>query len=534
MLLVATVWLGIDGARLLQRHQQGVAALEAAELDRLAAIAVGSAALLRPGGSPEAQQQALAEAAGDQGVPLALLQLRPGARQAVLDAPQRVHADAMVVVATSAATPGGTYSDYHPSMAPALLEGRTARGRLVGEGAALGTAHGPLVATDGTVLGLVSVERSLQPARDRIRAQSLRSLALSVVLLIAVGLVVGWSRAHQRRALQQLEASVVRLGLGDHTTHVEPPLTSDVGALADALEQTRHRIRRHTRELVRDKEILSDELAMARERLRDPVVDRRRTELARLSLGGRITLGRVSAEVRLQDLWLDHVVVAMEVAVLEQLVPGMPVQLSLEGPQGALPDREAIARAPTGDRVEGQQGYRFSWSVPWSPLELGDVLWDAVNPRRAVRISPPAHHQVRAVLELGERCHSAQVLDLSTDGIGVLLAASLSELGGLGGDVQMHLTLELDATRQLRTAVWVRSLDQRATGTRLGLAFEALTPGQLQPLEAYLTEVQLEAAGADEPSELSELSEPAAARTPGPSPPAPRSAPAPPRSPPTA
>ncbi|MBX2799916.1 MAG: PilZ domain-containing protein [Myxococcales bacterium] len=312
-----------------------------------------------------------------------------------------------------------------------------------------------------------------------------RMAMLSVGTCCCIGILV-W--AHRRRlttALEGLEQSVVRLGQGELASEVAEPAAEETRALATALESARARLLKHTDALVHTKQLLTEELGQARAELADPVAGLRQERLARLGGTAQVQMGRVSGEGRLRDLWLDHAVIELDRSLWDQLVVGQPVSIVVRTPGGTEVSGEGVAVRRAG----GRWAWAFDWRSPLSPAELPDKLWEAINPRRALRVQPPATDRLRGVLDVQGRTHSAEVIDLSQEGAAVSVATPLERLGMLGGEAGARLTLELPGEHVVQLSVDVRSIVVRSHGTRLGLAFTDLRDDSLRILVEYLNSV---------------------------------------------
>ena len=151
---------------------------------------------------------------------------------------------------------------------------------------------------------------------------------------------------------------------------------------------------------------------------------------------------------------------------------------------------EAVAQSPTRERVGARVGWSFGWTETVSPRDLWAPLWHAINPRRNLRVRPPAAHGVTGSLQVDDSAFDAEVLDLSKGGLGVFVGASLEDLGAIGQGARASVVLSLPGDRTVKERVWVKSIERRANGTRLGLALEGLDPRATEALAAYLLEVK--------------------------------------------
>lgn len=315
---------------------------------------------------------------------------------------------------------------------------------------------------------------------------------ITMSLILIGGVLVLATRADRRlgTSLEALEQAVLRMSNGDFEEPVAPPSAPEIARIAGALEHTRKRVAKHFDDLVKAKVTLSDELAQARELLRDPVVERRRVGVERLGMTAEILVAGTSHPVGLVDFWLDQVVVALDRSFAKELAPGQPVIIRFTTPDGMQMEDDATVHGPT----RGRQGPRVEWVFQWAqtiaPADLWPPLWHAVNPRTELRVCVPPEASPRAILHINDTSYQARVLDMSKGGVGIEIDVSMETLGLVGHGALAALTLELPEDRTIKERVWVRGVDARPETTRLGLALEGLDPTTGAALAAFLVEIQ--------------------------------------------
>lgn len=324
-------------------------------------------------------------------------------------------------------------------------------------------------------------------------------VANAALLVAGVGALVRRSDRRLEGSVDQLVKVIVQISKGDYDATVEPPTAPEVATLASAVEHARRRTAKQFDELLRAKQRLADELAQARELLRDPEVERRRESLVPLNLGVQVEVAGVRGEGTLVDFWLEHAEVALDRTFAKQLVSGQPVSLRVTSPDGSTLVLDALAARPTKARQGSRLVWAFSWTTPLAPADLWRPLWQAVNPRREIRVRPPQDPPLRAILHVDEASFSGRVLDLSKGGVGLWVPQSMEELGLMGQGAVASLTLEMPDDQTVRDRVWVRGVDCRDEGTKLGLALEGLDPRASQALAAWVAAARPEPEADDVP-----------------------------------
>ena len=318
----------------------------------------------------------------------------------------------------------------------------------------------------------------------------LGDLSLAVLLVASVLSLTRTAQLRLTSSLQDLEEAMLRMASGDLQAPVPPPASPEMARLTGALEHARKRLARNFDDVVRAKTALSDQLARAREQLQDPVVDRRKANLEKLRLSAYVIVAGIEGTADLVDFWLDHVELALERGLAKELPPGQPVTIRIVSSDGVKFEGTALAHGPTRGRHGARLDWSFVWSQPVPPADLWPPLWHAVNPRVERRVCPPADQQLRAVLHVDETNFAATVLDMSKGGVGIVVSESMETLGLVGHGALASLTVELPGDRTVKERVWVRSVDVREDGTRLGLALEGLNPENNAMLATYLVEMQ--------------------------------------------
>ena len=190
-------------------------------------------------------QRRLAEAAqrNEFPTPILTLELREDLRTVVEASPQAVLPGALDEILTSESDPAWrARHDYHPAMAPALLEGRTTSASYDHAGARWVSAFTPLRAGDEvTGLLVVRVPREVVAARARVGVRDEFLLIGGVVLLALAGVAVICVRV--TRDLSELGRAARRFGAGEYREAISTasPI-EEVRALAASMETAREQI----------------------------------------------------------------------------------------------------------------------------------------------------------------------------------------------------------------------------------------------------------------------------------------------------
>ena len=502
-LLVLGLILGVGNGLLLQHFRDAAAhdIVDAEQrrmlsLARVAAAAVDgsaheAAAVALPGRdafvawseAPEGvhdQQARLGAVAQDAALasPTYTLRIREDARDRILAEPDRPHPDALEFVLTSADVPYWRHPlTYRPAMAAAFFDGvPSVSGQYADDHGEWVTAWAPVVDDSGTVVAVAGVDAPLESLLAPLGARQWRDgriLAATFALTFLAVVVMVRKLGHGLRLLQQ---AAERMGKGDYATPIQAFGFAEVVQLARGLEGTRRQVAQDMNRLERLRRTLGRSLAEAAEQV-DAAGRRRRQRYARLAGDLRVGLevGRQGRPLpaRLIDLSYDGLVVGMRRELAPDLAHGMigRVHLETRGQTGASTYAVVAASSTPIDDV-----VHLSFTIPGGvriedlPLPVAKVL----NQRKALRVSPGPDTLLRVAVRRSDRVRPkpAEVLDLSSDGIKILLHVTLERFSTWGTTMEVALRFHPEDPA-LRMTGRVRNCRLTADGrVTVGLAFD--------------------------------------------------------------
>ena len=437
LLAFAMLVLGLGGALLSRRAALGAdAAVVAAEQRRLTGIAVAAAGRLdahQLGQAARAQPRAGSLEAWDQ-APLAarvqrawLTDLREG-----LSAEHHLAA-AMVTDRAELGAPLVRLIETDPMpewLAPATLDRASLGALRSGEPAVTDVIAGrrgpsilaaaPLRGARGAVVGVVTVEAPLAPARAEGSAWMAGHQVRVAALLLTVGLLLGLVGARVARGRRKLGAAARRLAQTDLEQPIGLDGDAEVGDLLVWMEVAR------VRALDRYQEHAAQRARWARttealHRSMDQSAFRRRERLAELgpSMSVAVRLaGGLALVGRLTDLTSDCFTVELDGDVV--LLPGASARLLLGTPEDGERTDIAVAVQETRRRADRME-VRLTLREPRRGVVLPRQIAAVRHQRDTRRVYPPEARPMLARVRGVRHAVVGRVRDLSEGGVSLLV-----------------------------------------------------------------------------------------------------------------
>ena len=297
-------------------------------------------------------------------------------------------------------------------------------------------------------------------------------LLVVAIATIAIFAIQGVARRRVERDLSRLEQAVSDLIEGPAERVVLPVAWPELTPLAEAIESGYSRVRLQMRLLEQQREDLAIHLTRTEERLRDPTAEARRVRIARIGeLHVTLTVGEQTEPAALLDLSLESAVLGVKPDHAEKLVPGLPVRLSLSVDGNALDIANAVVLAPARGGLLDLKEWVFRFEPPLRPDVVPADLAQALELRRAERIRPLGSNPATATLigEVGRL--PAEVVDVSSSGLGVRATMDAKGAGKLG--TAFTIQLHLPAMGEVAILpVTLRNMAVRTDGVRMGLSFD--------------------------------------------------------------
>lgn len=274
------------------------------------------------------------------------------------------------------------------------------------------------------------------------------------------------------RDLRRMEVALDEVGEEMDAGIALPVSWSVLAPLADSVVQAHGRVQFRMRLLEQQREDLAGHLTRTEERLRDPLAEARRDRISRLGdLQVLLTVGGHMSPAALLDLSLDAVVLGVKPDHAERLVPGLPIHLSMEVEGTPFDVGTAVVLAPARGGLLDLQEWVFRFEPGLSPRSLPPALAKALELRGAERVRPMSSNPVHAtvVSELGRI--QAEVVDVSSTGLGIGTPLDAKGAGKLGTafTIQLHLP---GLGEMAVLPVTLRNMAVRSDGVRMGLSFD--------------------------------------------------------------
>ena len=213
--------------------------------------------------------------------------------------------------------------------------------------------------------------------------------------------------------------------------------------------------------------VANAELERLRSDRADPRVEARRLRLRHVGATVTLTVGDRRVTAPLRDLSLRDVWVELPPWEASAWVPGLPVQVEVSVDGGA----HALGWA-TAERSLASASATVAWQLRWQrPLREGELpraLWRAVIHRDAHRVR--GGDAVRAVLHTPDGPITADVVDISATGVGIVVKLDANGVGRLPPRLFLSLSLP-DQPDGLAMTCRVRHMDVRGAEAHLGLCF---------------------------------------------------------------
>ena len=502
-LLVIGLILGVGNGLLLQ-HFRGYAERDVvnAEQRRIGAVAQVGAGLVdgdlheqsvveAPGrdafvawtDAPEAvqaQHAALAHLARETELlsPAYTLRIRDSARARVTAEPDRPHPDALEFVYTSAEAPYWRHPiTYRPSMAPAFFAGETTvSDRYADDHGSWVTAWAPVLDRSGSVVAVVGIDAPLATLLAPLGSRQWRDARLLGATFLLTFIAVGLLVRSLGRGLRDIEAAAARIEGGDYATPVQAFGFAEVVALARGLEGARRRVAEDMRRLEALRQTLGRRLAESAERV-DARGRERRRRCSRLDADLRVSLtvagsGR-TLPARLIDITYDGMVLSTGRALAPDLAPGMLATVSLDMRDDS---RDYTFQCHSESVIHIDENVHFTFAVSGGvriealPPRLAKVL----NQRKALRVRPDPDTTLRVAVRRSPHVRPipAEVLDLSSDGLKLVLPVDLRRFSSWGTRLDVALRFELEAP-PFRLRGIVRNCNQLPDGrVAVGVSFD--------------------------------------------------------------
>lgn len=407
--------------------------------------------------------------------PITTLHLVDHARQAVIAAPDRVHADAMAFIGTSAERPLWRHATpYKPEMRAALFDGRSVHtGRHDDVRGAWVSAYAPIRAADGSVVALLAVDASLGPVLAQVQQQATRQLVLSLAVFLGVLIAVGSVARRLSTGVAQVEAAVARLVAGDMDTPVSGGGLAGVGVLAEGLEDARVALKRRLGRLTSTRRELAERLVEAESGI-SPEARKRRAWFGKNHERFQLTLGAGKVDgfaARIVDLGDRGLFARVPLRSPLDVPRGtlVAVRLQVEGRSEPVVVRGLVKGREVHDsEVELRLGIAYAMVLDTLPL----ATRRAIAPRDAKRVRPAPDQGVHVAIRGRSDAASVdgEVQDISVTGAGVRVQVPEARVAAWGRIVRVGVAHagSPETVSSYAEIVWVAAGPQ---GVVLGLFF---------------------------------------------------------------
>ncbi|MBX2801953.1 MAG: PilZ domain-containing protein [Myxococcales bacterium] len=321
-----------------------------------------------------------------------------------------------------------------------------------------------LTAASVSIVALAAMVVPHDDVRVRLVGAVCAAAALAALLVRA--------QSHMRKDIRGLMAAASEMADGTPTRVVIPVVWKELAPLAEALEAAHGRVGLQLRLLEQQREDLAMYLSRTEERLRDPNAEARRSRIAQIgNLHAKLTVGGSPEGAAVLDISLETAVLGVKPAQSDRLVPGMPVRLVIHMNEQAFDFGDVVVLAPARGGLLDLKEWVFRFDPPLSPDRLPPGLAKALELRRAERIRPVAGNPAGAtvICDLGRL--PAQVVDVSSTGLGVSATLDAKRAARLG--TSFAIQLHMPALGEVAILpVTLRNMAVRTEGVRMGLSFD--------------------------------------------------------------
>jgi HAMP domain-containing protein len=428
----------------------------------------------------QAQRTILSQFATDAQLesPAYTLRIRDSARTDIEDQPHRPHPDGLEFMLSSAATPYWRRPHtYRPAMEAAFFTGTpTVSERYADDHGIWVTGWAPVLDEAGQVVAVVGVDAPLARLLAAVESRPWRDAQILVATFLVTFLAIWATVRKLGRGLRDLRQAADRIESGDYATPIQAFGFAEVVSLARGLEGARRKVAEDMRRLEGLRRTLGRRLAEAAEQIGAHGRQRRR-RYAKLAGDLRVSVvvgstGR-TLPARLVDLTYEQMVVGMRQELAPDIASGMAAIVTLE----TRDDRRTFTLHCTTSSVTAIDemvhfGFRVDDGVKMEdlPVSVAKVL----NQRKALRLTPDETTPVLVAVRRSKNVRpvATEVLDISSDGLKLILPVSLKRFSNWGTRMEVALRFR-DEAPALRLAGVVRNCHATPDGrVAVGVSFD--------------------------------------------------------------